>query len=145
MKHIKIISVIIIALAFNSCQGQENKEELPLNKTVSKIKVVDFHSTHRCVTCKSIEKNTQYTLDTFFAKEVEDGKISFQIINVDDESNYDIAKKFRASGTSLFLNVINNGKERKINLTDFAFLNGKNQDKFAKGLKSKIEKQLAKL
>jgi len=145
MKHFKIISLFIIALVFNFCQGQVEKKVLSSDENTSKIEVVDFHSTHRCVTCKSIEKNTRYTLDTFFAKEIEEGKITFQIINVDDESNYELAKKFRASGTSLFLNVVNNGKERKINLTDFAFLNGKNQEKFSKGLKTKLEKQLAKL
>ena len=145
MKHIKIISLIIMALVFNSCQGQEDKKAVSFDENISKIEVIDFHSTHRCVTCKSIEKNTQYTLDTFFNKEIEEGKITFQIINIDDKSNYDMAKKFRATSTSLFLNVVRNGKERKIDLTDFAFLNGKNQEKFSTGFKSKLEKQLAKL
>ncbi len=53
-----------------------------------------------------------------------------------------IAEKFEASGTSLFLNVIGSKKEKQIDLTDFAFMNGNEQDVFTDRLKNKLEKQL---
>ena len=114
-------------------------------QSISKIEVLDFHSTHRCMTCNAIEANTKYTLDTYFSKELKDKKITFQTINVDEKKNEKIAEKFEASGTSLILNVIKNGKEKQINLTDFAFMNGNDQDAFSKELKDKINTELKTL
>lgn len=66
-------------------------------------------------------------------------------MNIDEDENYELAKKFKASGTSLFLNVIDSEKEKKIDLTAFAFTYGKNKDVFSDRLKNKLEKQLEKL
>ena len=63
-------------------------------------------------------------------------------INVDDDKNYDMAEKYEATGTALFLNVIKEGKETHIDLTDFAFMEGKDQATFSEQLKEKIEKEL---
>ncbi|WP_317173922.1 nitrophenyl compound nitroreductase subunit ArsF family protein [Tenacibaculum piscium] len=109
------------------------------------MEVLDFHSTHRCMTCNAIEANTKYTLNTYFAKELKENKITFQVINVDEKKNEKIAEKFEASGTSLILNVIKNGKETQINLTDFAFMNGNDQEAFSKELKDKINAELKML
>ena len=98
-----------------------------------------------CVTCKAIEANTQYTLDTYFAEELKNGTITFQVVNIDKDENYDLAKKFKASGTSLFLNVITPDKEKQVDLTAFAFTYGKKKEDFSGKLKNKLEKQLEKL
>ncbi|GAL69109.1 hypothetical protein JCM19301_2099 [Jejuia pallidilutea] len=97
------------------------------------------------MTCNAIEANTKYTLDRYFEKELKEDKITFQVINVDKEENEKIAEKFEAAGTALFLNVIKNGKETQINLTDFAFMNGNDQEAFSKELKSKIDTELKTL
>ncbi|WP_417885083.1 nitrophenyl compound nitroreductase subunit ArsF family protein [Zunongwangia sp.] len=106
---------------------------------------MNFHYTHRCMTCNAIEANTKYTLNTYFAKELKEDKITFHVINVDVKENEKIAEKFEASGTSLILNVIKNGKETQINLTDFAFMNGNDQEAFSKELKAKIDTELKTL
>ena len=144
MKTLKIFTVLTIGLMFMSGYGQNKKVNL-LDKSVSKIEVLDFHSTHRCMTCKAIEANTKYTLNTYFSKELKENKITFQVINVDEKKNEKIAKKFEASGTSLFLNVIKNGKQTQINLTEFAFMKGNDQKAFSKELKAKIETELKTL
>ena len=144
-KTIIFFSVLAIGLILTSCNGQNKNKTTSLNKSISKIEVLDFHSTHRCMTCNAIEVNTKYTLDTYFAKELKEGKITFQVINVDEKENEKIAEKFEASGTSLILNVIKKGKETQINLTDFAFINGNDQDAFSKELKAKIDTELKTL
>ena len=142
MKIIKIIAVLTFGLMLTACNGQSKSKEQSLTKSDAKIEVIDFHSTHRCMTCNAIEANTKYTLNTYFAKELKGNKITFQSINVDEKENEKIAEKFEASGTSLFLNVMKNGKETQINLTDFAFMNGNNKETFSKELKAKIEAEL---
>lgn len=133
MKNLQLI--VACFLVFVSTYGQ----------SVNKIEVIDFHSTHSCITCKAIESNTKLVLETNFAKELKEGIISFQVVNVDDEKNYKLAEKFQATGTALFLNVISDGKEKQIDLTQFGFMYGKNTKEFTKRFKSKIEKQLNKI
>lgn len=145
MKTIIFFSVLAIGLILTSCNSQTKNKDNSLDQSISKIEVLDFHSTHRCMTCNAIEENTKYTLNTYFSKELKEYKITFQTINVDKKENEKIAEKFEASGTSLFLNVIKNGKETQINLTDFAFLNGNDQEAFSKELKTKIDTELKTL
>ena len=147
MKTIKLFTVLAMSLILTSCngQGQDKNKTTSLDESVSKIEVLDFHSTHRCMTCNAIEANTKYTLNTYFAQELKDDKITFRVINVDEKENEKIAEKFDASGTSLILNVIKKGKETQINLTEFAFMNGNDQEAFSKELKSKIDTELKTL
>jgi len=136
MKILSKIALLFILFfgATNLCAQQENY-----------IHVIDFHSTHRCMTCNAIENNTQHTLDEYFSKELEEGTIVFSVINVDLKKNEALAEKFEASGTSLFLNVIKEGKESKIDLTNFAFMKGNSKEAFAKELKATISKVLLTL
>ena len=142
MKYSKLFSI----LAFGLLMLTANVNAQTTNeKMIDKIEVIDFHSTHRCITCNAIEMHTRYTLKKYFADELKIGKITFQVINVDKEKNYKLAEKFEASGTSLFMNVIAKEKETKIDLTQFAFMKGREKNEFMTGLKEKIEKELKTL
>lgn len=143
MKNLKTMLISIVAILLSSWNINAQNEEVEKINTENKIEVLDFHSTRRCMTCNAIEANTKFTLEKYFADELKSGKITFQSINIDEKENYAIAEKFQASGTSLFLNVIDNGKEAKVNLTDFAFKKGKDKAAFSSELKRKIKKQLA--
>lgn len=145
MKTIKFFTILAISLILISCNSQNKSKDNSLDQSISKIEVLDFHSTHRCMTCNAIEANTKYTLTTYFSKELKEDKITFQVINVDEKENEKIAEKFEASGTALILNVIKNGKETQINVTDFAFMKGNDQEAFSKELKAKIDTQLKTL
>ena len=144
-KTFKFLTVLVISLLLTSCNAQNKNKDKAVDQSISKVEVLDFHSTHRCMTCNAIEANTKFTLDTYFANELKEEKITFQVINVDKKENESIAEKFEASGTALFLNVVKNGKETKINLPDFAFMNGNDQESFSKELKNKINTELKTL
>jgi len=143
MKKINTIALFMTTclLMFYVNVVAQNDDQVTIN-TSNKIEVIDFHSTNRCKTCNAIEANTKYTLEKYFADELESGEITFQTVNIDEKENYAMAEKFEAAGTSLFLNVIKDGKETQINLTNFAFLKNKNKLAYSKELKSKINKQL---
>ncbi len=144
-RHLKHLSVIVFSLILGSCTNQDTTTPASIDSSISKIEVLDFHSTHRCMTCNAIEANTKYTLNTYFSNELKDDKITFKVINIDEEENESIAEKFEASGTSLILNVINKGKETQINLTDFAFMKGNDKEAFSTELKAKIDSELKNL
>ena len=140
------IVATVVAFVFTSCSNNEVQQPtLPIDSSISKIEVLDFHSTHRCMTCNAIEANTKYTLASFFASEMDDEKVTFQAINIDEDENQNLAEKFEASGTALILNVISNGKEEHYDLTDFAFMKGTDQEAFSKELKETIENLLKSL
>ena len=145
MKKLNILVVVLVSVLLFSCKEKTQKEATSTEKLTNKIEVIDFHSTHRCMTCNAIEANTKYTLESFFPEELAANNITFQTVNVDLDENYAMAEKFQATGTSLFLNVIVDGKETPIDLTDFAFMNGTDQETFSAELKSKIEAELEKL
>jgi len=142
MKQFTILSILAISLLFVSCKGKAQENQTTATNTTNKIEVIDFYGTHRCVTCKAIEASAKYTVETYFSNEP---KVVFKTVNVDDDANYKMAENFEATGTALFLNVIKDGKETHIDLTDFGFSKGREQEEFSKELKSKIENELKKL
>ncbi len=73
---------------------------------VDKIQVFMFHSTKRCSTCIAIGKLSGETVNEYFSQEVALGKIEFKEINIDLPENKELAQKFQASGSSLFINTI---------------------------------------
>ena len=112
-------------------------------KKDTKLEVYYFHITNRCPTCLSIEANTKKTLDTYFPKEVKEGKIKLVILNVDDDKNKAISEKYAAYGSALFLTKKVSGKETITDITNFAFQNSRNRpEEFIKGLKLKINENL---
>jgi thiol-disulfide isomerase/thioredoxin len=145
MKKFNILLVVLVSVMLFSCKEKTQKKETVNEELTNKIEVIDFHSTNRCMTCNAIEANTIYTLETYFSEQLANKSITFQTVNVDLDENYAMAEKFEATGTSLFLNIIVDGKETPIDLTNFAFMNGTDQETFSAELKSKIEAELEKL
>lgn len=108
-----------------------------------KLKIVYFHSEHRCPTCLSIEDNTRKTLNTYFSKELKEGSIVFQVLNADDSKNEKLVEKYQAEGSSLYLTKVSGSSEATTDFTNFAFSYSRNDpDKFIAGLKAEIEKNL---
>lgn len=100
------------------------------SKTPATIEVIQFHSEHRCVTCIKIEELTKETLKSYPV-------IPFSLVNVDDKKNEKIAAQFEAVGTALFL--YNSKTKKKQDISDLAFMNAGDKEKFIKELKKKIE------
>jgi len=107
------------------------------------LKIVYFHSERRCPTCISIEDNTKKTLNTYFTKQLKEGTITLQVLNVEDDKNLKLVEKYQAEGSSLYLTKVSGTKETTTDFTNFAFSYSRNQaDKFIAGLKAEIEKNL---
>lgn len=96
----------------------------------TQVEVIQFHSEHRCMTCNKIEALTRETLKSY-------PNLTFSLVNVDEPKNEKKAEAFEATGTALFLYNPKTGKKK--DLTDFAFMNVKNKEKFIEGLKKEID------
>ncbi|MGM9706096.1 MAG: nitrophenyl compound nitroreductase subunit ArsF family protein [Prevotella sp.] len=112
-------------------------------KVKDHVEVMYFHGKQRCVTCMAIEKNTREVVEKDFAKEVKSGKVVFRIVDITTAEGAKIAKNYRVSWSSLFVNGWKNGQETRNDMTQFAFKNArKHADEFKMGVKEKIKKQL---
>jgi len=92
----------------NQIAENQSKEE---KQSAEKIQVFVFHATQRCYSCIAIGKLAGETVNEYFQPELRDGKIEFREINVDLPENKELAYKFQASGSSLFINAIYNGED----------------------------------
>jgi len=145
MNKFNLTLLLVTAILIFSCNGKVQTNKTASQQKQNQIEVLDFYGTHRCVTCIAIEDNARYTLETYFSEALESKKIVFKTINVDEKENEAIAEKYEAVGTALLLNVIKDGKETVIDLTELAFMDGTEQSIFSQKLKTKIETELTKL
>ncbi len=148
MKTIFYTIFISISLFISACSGKaqnQNQKELVQVTGPNRIEILDFHNEHRCVSCLDIEKYTKETLSTYFTQEMESGKITFTLLNADDPKNETMVEKYKAYGSTLVLNVVIDEKETAYDITEFAFMNCENKDKFISEFKQKVAEQLGKL
>ena len=130
----KRLIYLVLAFVFSSCQNKSqnitDKAYVSEFKSKPGIEVIQFHSEHRCQTCLDIEEMTKEAILPY-------GGIPFKLINVDDSKNKTISNDFKTAGTSLFIYDPEHGK--KLDLTDFAFMNASDKEKFIKGLQKEID------
>lgn len=136
MKTLIPMFALIAAALFSACntastQNEPTPAETETTATAQAgIELIQFHSEHRCMTCNKIESLTIETLQSF-----ED--IPFRLVNVDDEANAEMAREFEAAGTALFLYNSETGKKKE--LTDFAFMNAHDEEKYIAQLREEID------
>ena len=131
---------------FAGCSGNAQSQKTPVAASgPDRIEVLDFHTTHRCKACLTIEQLTKELLTESYSSEMEKGLITFRLINADDESNEAIVNKYLAFGTTLIISTVNDGQETHLDLTSFAFMNVNNEAQFKAGLKEHLEDSLQKI
>lgn len=113
---------------------------LAQTKVKDHVEVMYFHGKQRCVTCMAIEKNARDVVEKDFANEKKSGKVAFKVVDISTPEGARIAKDYRVTWSSLFVNSWKNGKEKRSDMTQFAFKNArKHADEFKKGVSGKIK------
>ena len=142
MKNISLQLMLLTSLLLYSCKSEAQK--MVGGTGNAQVEVIDFHSTHRCVTCLAIENVARNVVETDFAAEMKSGKIVFKTIDVDDAKNLKLAEKFEASGTALF--VYNAKTGQAFDLTDAGFSYARNDEaKLRQVLITNIRNNLSQL
>jgi len=130
MNTIKLIFVLTLLIPTMACNAQSDKKAIKAAST-DKIEAYYFHFTARCVTCKAVEAEAKADIKSLYGDE-----ISFQSVNLDEESSKTLAEKLQISGQTL---LIAKG-ETKINITNEGFMYARtNPDKFKAIIKEKID------
>lgn len=124
-KKILMIGGAVVVIALLGIVSAKPKETVDLNNNAAaqkkvintanmsvtlapadRVEVFVFHRTQRCISCVTMGKFAEKTVVEGFGKELSDGRIEFREINVDDPKNRELSVKFRAAGSSLFINAI---------------------------------------
>lgn len=104
------------------------------------VEVMYFHGKQRCATCMAIEKYAREVVEKDFANEKKKGKVVFKIVDISTDEGKKTARKYRVTWSSLFVNGWKAGKEKRNDMTQFAFKNArKNSDEFKRGVSGKIK------
>ena len=131
MKQISFLSfALLMFMGSWSCTAQTNKKDTKSNAS-TKVEAYYFHFSARCVTCKTVEAEAKADIENLYG-----GKVSFQSINLDEESSKVLADKLQIGGQTL---LIVKG-DTKINITNEGFMYARtNPEKFKAVIKEKID------
>lgn len=120
-KKLLFVPFLMFSVLFFSGCGVKSVEvktsatkELKVNDNkpkADKVQVFLFHATKRCATCIAIGELSSKTVYEYFQPELQAGKIESREINIDLPENKELAKKFQASGSALFINAIYDGQD----------------------------------
>jgi len=123
-KIFSLFLLFIFAFMLSGCSQQtgvteekENNKKTTVNTSknlpmsyaqpiVDKLEVYYFHRTARCYSCKTIGQYVRETMEEKYGQQIKDGIIDFRELNVESSENKEIAQKYKASGSSLFINRI---------------------------------------
>lgn len=112
-------------------------------KADGRVEVIYFHGKQRCATCMAIEKHAREVVEQDCAEAKADGRLTFKVVDITTAEGAKLAKEYRVTWSSLYINGIANGTTTRNNLTQFAFKNARNNtDEFKKGIKRKIDELL---
>jgi hypothetical protein len=127
----------------SACKVPEPEESSTLPPSIDNgVEVVYFHRAQRCSGCIHAQDMTEYTLNTYFADELEDGGIVFMALNLQDVNNSAMVQKYGAYTSSLFLNDVEGGVDSIEELTDIWFVLSDDEG-FVDIVKTAIEECLA--
>lgn len=129
IKKLAFMCSILLLTPSCAANSEEESKTTTINPT-QEIEVVYFHFSRRCATCIAVEKVSREAV-----KEIASEKIKFSEYNLNKKEGEAKAKTMGASGQTLLIST----KTNKINITQEAFLNARNNpDKLKTIIKEKI-------
>ena len=106
---ILILLTGLITISGCSAKGNSINNPITLNNTqlseIEKIELFHFHGNNQCYSCVTVGAYAEETVKTYFADELESGRIVFEHINIDLSENMDRVIKYGATGSSLWIGV----------------------------------------
>jgi len=135
MKTIKIILALTLLLPMVACNAQTEKKQVQTGSS-DVIEAYYFHFTARCSTCRTVEAQAKESIEILYPDMINQGKITFQSINLEDASSKELAERLQISGQTLLLVK----GDQKINITNEGFMYAVSQpDKLTTVIKEKID------
>ena len=102
MRTIRILMAFALFMPIFACSAQTEKKDAKTGSP-DKIEAYYFHFTARCMTCRTVEAQAKLNIETLYPELVKQGRISFQSVNLDEESSKALAEKLKVYGQTLLV------------------------------------------
>lgn len=132
------VILIIVGSSNKADSGKSWSKSAGVNeKPAEKVEVVYFYSSARCASCIALEEFTENTINNNFQDKLNSGELTFNAYNVEESDNAEIVNKYRARGSSLFINPIYDDEDHiKEEVNVWRYLS--NEEQFSNYLSNKI-------
>ncbi len=126
------LAVVWVALVLSGAALAAGKEPTPAvpkpgspsagNATAAEsathlVRVYYFRTTNRCTSCRKIEAFTDEAIKGAFAQEIQDGKMIWQVVNVEDPGNRRYVQDYKlATKSVVVVDLVDGGQVRWKNL-----------------------------
>jgi hypothetical protein len=113
--------------------------------TDNHIKAYYFYGDFRCTSCKKIEKYSREAIEKYFDKQLKNGSLTFQAINMDKPENKHFIQDYQLVSKSLVIVKYKKGKQVKWKNLEKVWQHLNNEDVFFEYVKTETENYLRKL
>ncbi|MDP3451360.1 MAG: nitrophenyl compound nitroreductase subunit ArsF family protein [Bacteroidales bacterium] len=139
---------LLLMIFFGSCSGNSQEKGTKNDSDVavlqsndaSKVELIYFHYTRRCITCKAVEDNSKAAFEALYSDKIKSGNYSYKSLNLDEAEGKSVASKHKVEGQALVV-VIN---DKVVDITGQAFLNSKSVPKIQGEIKKAVDKATVK-
>ncbi len=114
-----LLSLLMLACVHNDSAKADGRKSNYTSNASSTIYVYYFHTNIRCETCVLVDNNTHRYLKELFPKELKDGELVFQSINIENKEYQALVAKYKIWGQTL---IFVKG-DSAIDRTNDAFMN----------------------
>jgi len=83
----------------------------PQSPLPNRIDVIYFHVNQRCPTCLCFEERVNHVMEANFGDDIISGRLTYKVLNAQQEQNAEIARQYGAVASQLFINTVVNGKD----------------------------------
>ena len=137
-KLIWVVTLFAMSLSLATCgQRQTRTEQNSPAKGV--VKVLYFHGSQRCATCRALEAKTIELLETEYAQAQNEGKIVFKSIDFSEPEGEAVADRYEVAWSSLILDK----EGTTADLTDMGFRYARTEpETFKANLKQELDKMM---
>jgi hypothetical protein len=122
---IVVVGLVVVAASILYKSSETSTTTLPPTTIIQqtgandvRVEVYHFHMTRQCSSCIALGRLMDETVNASFAKEVESGRLKSGHINIELPENKEIAERYGATGSSLYIGTYINGAFYKEENTD---------------------------
>ena len=108
----------------------------------SKVIAYYFHSNARCLTCHNMEEYAKEAIEKNFIKELEDGRLVFKTVNVEEKENEHFVDDYQLYTKALVISQIKDEKESQYENLTKIWEYVRNKDRFVEYVTNEIRDYL---
>jgi len=147
-----VLSVACVSNSANQQQTQQTNTQTNTNQdnsntasqkvNVLKVEILHFHPKVQCVSCKTIGAYAEETLNKYYSKELNNGRITFRHINYELPENQELVLLYRPPGSALCIGVYDDQGKLYIEENYGVWYRIENKDNFMNYLKQLVDMRL---